>query len=223
MSELPLQLNAATGVPFYRQIVDQVAELIRSARLEPGSRLPSFRELAPQLRVSLITVRRAYADLEQAGLITRRQGNGTFVADGVETASKRHARAEARTQLATAVARARQLGLSEAELRVPFFVVSPGVAPGQRDDEAGTIDAHATALALAGLAPGPGAGRALCCSKARPASARPAWWRRCWRGRSDRAYTTPTPAATPPRASWPILQWYPCYRPARCRPSTTYG
>lgn len=117
MNPLPLRLSSATGVPFYRQIVDQVAELIRAGRLPPGARLPSFRELAPQLRVSLITVRRAYADLEQAGLIARRQGQGTFVADDVEAATRDHARAAARTQLATAVARARQLGLDDAELR----------------------------------------------------------------------------------------------------------
>ena len=42
---LPIHLSQASGVPFYRQIVDQMAELIRSGQLEPGSRLPSFREL----------------------------------------------------------------------------------------------------------------------------------------------------------------------------------
>jgi GntR family transcriptional regulator len=117
MDRLPLQLSSASGVPFYRQIVDQVAELIRSGQLAPGTRLPSFRELAPQLLVSLITVRRAYADLEQAGLIVRRQGQGTFVADDVEAMSKRHARAQARAQLAAAVGRARHLGLRGDALR----------------------------------------------------------------------------------------------------------
>jgi GntR family transcriptional regulator len=117
MDRLPLLLSAASGVPFYRQIVDQVAELIRAGQLPPGARLPSFRELAPQLLVSLITVRRAYADLEQAGLIVRRQGQGTFVEDEVETVSKRHALAEARAQLAAAIARARHLGLRGEALR----------------------------------------------------------------------------------------------------------
>jgi len=117
MERLPLKLSSASGVPFYRQIVDQVAELIRAGRLPPGSRLPSFRELAPQLLVSLITVRRAYSDLEQAGLIVRRQGQGTFVADEVETMSRKHALAEARAQLAAAVIRARHLGLDGEALR----------------------------------------------------------------------------------------------------------
>ena len=69
MPILDLQLSNASGVPFYRQIVDQMADMIRAGILEPGARLASVRELALQLQVSLITVRRAYADLEAAGLI----------------------------------------------------------------------------------------------------------------------------------------------------------
>ena len=117
MSRLPIQLSQVTGVPFYRQVVDQITELIRSGRLSAGELLPSVRELSRQLLVSLITVRRAYADLEGDGLIVRRQGQGTFVAEGVGVASRRRALAEARESLAGAVARARQLGLDGRELR----------------------------------------------------------------------------------------------------------
>lgn len=117
MTKLPLRLTQASGVPYYRQVVDQVAELVRSGQLPAGALLPSVRELARQLLVSLITVRRAYADLEAAGLIVRRQGQGTFVAEGVEVASRERALDQARAQLADAVARARQLGLEGAELR----------------------------------------------------------------------------------------------------------
>jgi GntR family transcriptional regulator len=116
-SLLPIRLSQASGVPFYRQIVDQVADLIRSGQLPPDSQLPSFRELAPQLLVSIITVRRAYADLEAAGLIVRRQGQGTFVASQVEGASRRQSLAEARHHLAAALTRARQLGLDGPALR----------------------------------------------------------------------------------------------------------
>jgi GntR family transcriptional regulator len=81
---LSITIRQNTGVPFYRQIEDQLAALIRSGRLAPGTRLPSFRELAKDLLVSLITVRRAYADLENDGLIVRRHGQGSFVADNVQ-------------------------------------------------------------------------------------------------------------------------------------------
>ncbi len=117
MQILSIQLNAASGLPYYRQIVDQVAQSIRSGQLPPKSRLPSVRELAAQLLVSLITVRRAYADLEAAGLILRRQGLGTFVADRIKVASRQQAQSEARQIVTDAVAGARRLGLSDAELR----------------------------------------------------------------------------------------------------------
>jgi GntR family transcriptional regulator len=117
MDRLPISLSDATGVPYYRQVMDQIAELIRSGQLPPASRLPSVRELSRELLVSLITVRRAYADLETAGLILRRQGQGTFVADDVESTSRRRALKEAGTVLSESIARARQLGLSGAALR----------------------------------------------------------------------------------------------------------
>ena len=117
MDKLPIRLSQASGVPFYRQIVDQLAGLIRSGQLQPNERLPSFRELAPQLLVSLITVRRAYADLETAGLILCRQGQGTFVAEAIESRARRQALAEARALVASALLRARQLGLRGEALR----------------------------------------------------------------------------------------------------------
>jgi len=117
MNTLPLELSQASGVPFYRQLEDQLTELIRAGRLTPGARLPSVRDLAAQTLVSLITVRRAYADLEAAGLIVRRQGQGTFVAQDVASVSREQAIEAARQALADAVSRARQLGLSEAEIQ----------------------------------------------------------------------------------------------------------
>jgi GntR family transcriptional regulator len=117
MTTLPIRLSEASGIPFYRQVLDQVSGMIRSGELPPGTRLPSVRELSRHLLVSLITVRRSYADLEAAGLIVRRQGQGTFVAENVAPASRRIAVEEARNRLAEAVSRARQLGLRGGELR----------------------------------------------------------------------------------------------------------
>ncbi len=116
MNPLPLQLSAASGVPFYRQVVDQISALVRSGQLAPGTRMPSVRELAAQLMVSLITVRRAYADLETAGLVIRRQGQGTFVADNVGQASQAQAQEQAYEVLERAVRRAQQLGLEPKEI-----------------------------------------------------------------------------------------------------------
>ncbi len=70
---------AATG-PLYQQIVNGFKREIGEARLSGGTPLPSFRLLAEQLLVSIITVKRAYEELERDGIIYRRQGIGTFVA-----------------------------------------------------------------------------------------------------------------------------------------------
>lgn len=117
-TQLPIELSEASGVPYYRQVIDQVGELIASGELSAGDVLPSVRELAAQLLVSLITIRRAYAELEAAGMVVRRQGLGTFVADDVEPASRRQKRRDAHRALAEAIARARQLGIDDAEIRV---------------------------------------------------------------------------------------------------------
>jgi GntR family transcriptional regulator len=137
---LAIRLSQASGVPFYRQIVDQVAALIHSGQLPPDTRLPSFRDLAPRLLVSLITVRRAYADLEAAGLIVRQQGQGTFVASEVEAAARRRALTEAKALLARALARARQLGLQGDALRAfvaPLLEEDEGDGPRVRPERKG--------------------------------------------------------------------------------------
>ena len=113
---LPLQLHERSGLPFYRQIVDQIADLIRSGQLPAGARLPSVRELCEQLAVSLITGRRAYSDLEAAGLIEVRQGEGSFVRERMDKADVAAAHQDAEAGLVAAVARARQLGLAEGRI-----------------------------------------------------------------------------------------------------------
>lgn len=116
MSQLPITLSQASGVPFYRQIVDQIAALVRTGQLRAGDQLPSYRDLAGQVLVSLITVRRAYAELQSAGLVVRKQGRGTFVADTVTTASRAALRKQGKRALRAALDQARGLGLSAREL-----------------------------------------------------------------------------------------------------------
>ena len=74
-------ISPAADGALYQQIVDRVQREISEGRLAPGSPLPSFRQLAEDLLVSVITVKRAYEELERAGIIFRRQGLGTFVSE----------------------------------------------------------------------------------------------------------------------------------------------
>lgn len=67
--------------PLYEQISERIKEKIFKGDLAPGDMLPSIRELAQDLKISVITTKRAYFELEQQKLITTRPGRGTFVAD----------------------------------------------------------------------------------------------------------------------------------------------
>ena len=72
-------LDLHSGVPVYRQIIDQVRGAIASAALAPGDQLPTVRQLAVDLAINPNTVVRAYRELELGGLLETHQGTGTFI------------------------------------------------------------------------------------------------------------------------------------------------
>jgi GntR family transcriptional regulator len=74
-----IQLDLKSGVPFYRQIIDQVKSAIATGVVGPGDRLPTVRQLAVDLSVNPNTVSRAYTELELTGLVETHMGSGTFV------------------------------------------------------------------------------------------------------------------------------------------------
>lgn len=75
-------ISNTVSKPIYDQIASQIKGLVMSDGLAPGDQLPSIRALANDLHVSVITTKRAYADLEASGFIETRQGKGSFVAGG---------------------------------------------------------------------------------------------------------------------------------------------
>ena len=80
------QIFPSSGVPIYRQIIDQVRRMIASGQLQAGEELPSVRTLALQLEVNPMTISKAYSLLEAEGLLERRRGRGMIVArNKVET------------------------------------------------------------------------------------------------------------------------------------------
>lgn len=106
---------AAPGA-LYQQIVDAFKREIAAERIAPGSALPSFRVLAEELMVSLITVKRAYEELERDGIIFRRQGLGTFVAERGYARMRSARRAAARDSIVAGVRAGREGGMSDREL-----------------------------------------------------------------------------------------------------------
>jgi GntR family transcriptional regulator len=109
-------ISPAAPGPLYQQIVDGVKREISEGRLAPGAPLPSFRGLAQQLAVSVITVRRAYEDLERERIIYRRQGLGTFVAESADDRSRQVKSARAQDLLLDAIREAREAGLRDADI-----------------------------------------------------------------------------------------------------------
>jgi GntR family transcriptional regulator len=74
-------IDLKSGVPFYRQIIEQIKFAIGRGDLKPGDRLPTVRQLAVDLSINPNTVIRAYRELEIEGVLDTQQGSGTFVGE----------------------------------------------------------------------------------------------------------------------------------------------
>lgn len=110
-----LTIAQADPRPMYLQIIEQIRHRVAVGDWAPGQELPSIRALAVELKVSVITVKRAYSELEHAGVIVTRQGRGTFVAEDAQLGTTLTA-AELAQQLQAAIDRARMLGWDEQDL-----------------------------------------------------------------------------------------------------------
>lgn len=78
---IEFKLDPKSGVPFYKQIVDQIRFGISSGNLKAGEQLPTVRALAVQLQINLNTVTKAYKELEIQKILETQQGTGTFIGD----------------------------------------------------------------------------------------------------------------------------------------------
>ena len=109
-------LSNASGKPIYEQITDQVKEQIMAGTLSAGDALPSMRLLAKELRISVITTKRAYEELEREGFLTTVPGKGCFVAPRDLELVREDARRRAEEHLSQAADIAKTGGISLAEL-----------------------------------------------------------------------------------------------------------
>jgi GntR family transcriptional regulator len=103
-----LVISQTDGRPMYLQIVEQIQQRIAAGDWPAGAELPSIRQLAVALRVSVITVKRAYYELEREGVIVTQQGKGSTVAAGASAVSS--VSPEQDTELARNVAEVVRLG-----------------------------------------------------------------------------------------------------------------
>lgn len=110
-----LHISQTDARPMYLQIMEQIRARIAVGDWPAGKELPSIRALAADLNVSVITVKRAYLDLESEGVIVTRHGKGSFVAEGGNVANAiQNQKLDEHLDAAAGIAR--QLGLSPEEL-----------------------------------------------------------------------------------------------------------
>jgi GntR family transcriptional regulator len=132
-----LVISQADRRPMYLQIMEQVRRRIAVGDWAPGHEIPSIRTLAASVQVSVITVKRAYLELERAGIIVTRQGKGSFVAESSDLRTRLQ-HGELDEHLSSAIDVGRQLGLNptdvEQRLRELWNEKAPDVAGKEKDE-----------------------------------------------------------------------------------------
>ena len=106
--------------PIYEQVVSQVKQAILNGSLTPESKLPSVRELAGELRISALTVKKAYDTLEQEGFIVTVHGKGSFVAGVNRDLALEAQKKEVEKELDIVIKKAKSCGMTEEEITQLF-------------------------------------------------------------------------------------------------------
>ena len=112
-----VEIDTHSGVPIYRQVIEQIRRQIMTGRLAEGVQLPTVRDLAGRLKVNPMTVSKAYSLLEIEGLVERRRGVGLFVAKLSRRRKERISREMLEGIVKKAAITAVQLGVSEQEVK----------------------------------------------------------------------------------------------------------
>ena len=112
--------NAASGVPIYLQLMEQVKHAIETGALRPGDQLPGIRPLAEELVINPNTVAKAYRELEHDGVIELRHGAGAFVTGAAREKKLTDRLRAGQSIVAAAMDKLRARGVTEAEIRRLF-------------------------------------------------------------------------------------------------------
>ena len=109
--------------PIYEQIVEQIKTQVLHGTLKGGETLPSVSSLAAELKISALTVKKAYDCLEQEGMIVTVHGKGSFIAEGNLALIEEEWRKEVENALSAAVEKGRGYGMTDEELREIFEII----------------------------------------------------------------------------------------------------
>lgn len=120
-------VNTSSMIPIYEQIMDQIKTAIIAGELKEGENLPSVRALSRELKISALTVKKAYDNLEQDGFTVTIHGKGTFVAEINPKLRQEEHRKAVETDLEQAVLKGIRCGLSREEICSLFEIIMEGL------------------------------------------------------------------------------------------------
>ena len=119
-------INTSSMVPIYEQIVDQIKTLIRNKELKENAILPSVRSLAKELKISALTVKKAYDNLESEGFTITVHGKGTYVAATNTELLLEEQKKELEADLEQAIQKGRRCGIRDEEIKELFELILEG-------------------------------------------------------------------------------------------------
>lgn len=119
-------INTSCMVPIYEQIVDQMKTLIRKRELKENDILPSVRSLSKELKISALTVKKAYDTLEEEGFTVTVHGKGTYVASINAEFLLEEQKKELEADLENAIQKGRRCGISDEDIRSLFELILEG-------------------------------------------------------------------------------------------------
>jgi GntR family transcriptional regulator len=109
-------INPQSPVPVYRQIVDQVRDIVRAGGLKPGDQLPTLRDLAQRLGINPLTISKAYDILADEGLLVKEHGRGVFITEAASASAQKSGELEQRLELQNLLRRMLASGIPPSRL-----------------------------------------------------------------------------------------------------------
>lgn len=119
-------INTSSMVPIYEQIIDQIKTMIRKEELKQNDQLPSVRALSKELKISVLTVKKAYDELEREGFTVTIHGKGSYVTAANTELMMEEQKKEVEQDLEQAILKGRRFGISDEDIKTLFELILEG-------------------------------------------------------------------------------------------------
>ena len=119
-------INTSSMVPIYEQIIDQIKTMIRKQELKQNDQLPSVRALSKELKISALTVKQAYDELEREGFTVTIHGKGSYVTAANTELMMEEQKKEVEQDLEQAILKGRRFGISDQDIKTLFELILEG-------------------------------------------------------------------------------------------------